>query len=173
MKPRNLNYMPTLLDFLTFDLCLFLHTLNLKMLINFHLILCWLCLSTCKCGHEASSVGSSSSGSNSLLSLGGRVRKILQDTCDKWKEGTLEVSLNYVSISTKQETFQSHSVLPIFKSHHFDHLWVGLLSQVAPAEGDVVHQLIEGGPLILFHFEVRQCVHEVKQSTALLQLLEE
>lgn len=32
---------------------------------------------TCKCGHEASRVGSSSSGSNSLLSLGGRVRNIL------------------------------------------------------------------------------------------------
>lgn len=38
---------------------------------------------TCKCGQEASSVGSSSSGSNSLLSLGGRVRNMLWDT---WKE---------------------------------------------------------------------------------------
>lgn len=36
--------------------------------------------STCKCGHDASRVGSSSSGSNSLLSLGGRVLNILQDT---------------------------------------------------------------------------------------------
>lgn len=32
---------------------------------------------TCRCGQEASSVGSSSSGSNSLLSLGGRVRNML------------------------------------------------------------------------------------------------
>lgn len=64
-------------------------------------------------------------------------------------------------------------MLLIFESHHFDHLGVGLLSQVAPAEGDVVHQLIKGGPLILFHFEVRKCVQEVKQGTALLQLLEE
>ena len=32
----------------------------------------------CKCGHEASSVGSSSSGSKSGLSLGGNVRNMLQ-----------------------------------------------------------------------------------------------
>lgn len=33
---------------------------------------------TCKWGHDASSVGSSSSGSKSGLSLGGSVRNILQ-----------------------------------------------------------------------------------------------
>lgn len=38
---------------------------------------------TCRWGQEASSVGSSSSGSNSLLSLGGRVRNMLWDTCNK------------------------------------------------------------------------------------------
>lgn len=37
---------------------------------------------TCRCGQEASSVGSSSSGSNSGFSLGGRVRKIFTEI---WK----------------------------------------------------------------------------------------
>jgi hypothetical protein len=35
---------------------------------------------TCKCGHETSNVGSSSSGSNSELSLGGSTRKMFLDT---------------------------------------------------------------------------------------------
>lgn len=57
--------------------------------------------------------------------------------------------------------------------HHFDDLGVGLLCQVAPADGHVVHQLVERGALVLLHLEVRQRVHEVKDSTALLQLLQE
>lgn len=64
----------------------------------------------------------------------------------------------------------SSSVLP---THHFDDLGVGLLCQVAPADGHVVHQLIERGALVLLHLEVRQRVHKVKDSTALLQLLQE
>ena len=42
---------------------------------------------TCKCGHDASSVGSSSSGSKSGLSEGGSVRKQLFATWNKieWK----------------------------------------------------------------------------------------
>ena len=58
-------------------------------------------------------------------------------------------------------------------SYHFDNLRVGLLCQIAPANGHIVHQLIERGALILLHLEVRQRVHEVKDSTALLQLLQE
>lgn len=57
--------------------------------------------------------------------------------------------------------------------HHFDDLGVGLLCQVAPADGHVVHQLVECGALVLLHLEVRQRVHKVKDSTALLQLLQE
>lgn len=64
----------------------------------------------------------------------------------------------------------SGSALP---THHFDDLGVGLLCQVAPADGHVVHQLIERGALVLLHLEVRQRVHKVKDSTALLQLLQE
>lgn len=64
----------------------------------------------------------------------------------------------------------SSSALP---THHFDDLGVGLLRQVAPADGHVVHQLIECGALVLLHLEVRQRVHKVKDSTALLQLLQE
>ena len=58
-------------------------------------------------------------------------------------------------------------------SHHFDDLRVGLFRQVAPAHGHVVHQLVEGGTLVLLHLQVGQRVHEVKHSTALLQLLQE
>lgn len=58
-------------------------------------------------------------------------------------------------------------------THHFDNLRVGLLCQVAPADGHVVHQLVERGALVLLHLEVRQSVHKVKDSTALLQLLQE
>lgn len=61
------------------------------------------------------------------------------------------------------------SVLP--PPHHFDDLGVSLLCQVAPADGHVVHQLVERGALVLLHLEVRQRVHKVKDSTALLQLL--
>lgn len=56
--------------------------------------------------------------------------------------------------------------------HHFDHFRVGLFGQVATANGDVVHQLIERGTLVLLHLEVGQRVHEVKERTALLQLLD-
>jgi hypothetical protein len=38
---------------------------------------------TVKCGHDASSVGSSSSGSKSGLSLGGKVRNKLHAICKK------------------------------------------------------------------------------------------
>lgn len=66
------------------------------------------------------------------------------------------------------------SVHDVFTSaHHFDDLGVGLLCQVAPADGHIVHQLVERGAFVLLHLEVRQRVHEVKDSTALLQLLQE
>lgn len=52
---------------------------------------------TCRCGHDASKVGSSSSGSNSLLSLGGRVLKILQDT---WKE---RIMVSVFQIGTRSQ----------------------------------------------------------------------
>lgn len=42
-------------------------------------------LHTCMWGHEASSVGSSSSGSKSGLSLGGSVLKILELICKQKK----------------------------------------------------------------------------------------
>lgn len=43
------------------------------------------CVGTCRWGHEASRVGSSSSGSNSGFSLGGRVRKIFTEIYFKKK----------------------------------------------------------------------------------------
>lgn len=58
-------------------------------------------------------------------------------------------------------------------THHFDHLGIGLLCQVAPADGHVVHQLVERGALVLLHLQVRQSVHEVEDGAALLQLLQE
>lgn len=65
------------------------------------------------------------------------------------------------------------SIPPPPPPHHFDDLGVGLLCQVAPADSHVVHQLVERGALVLLHLEVRQRVHKVKDSTALLQLLQE
>jgi cytolysin (calcineurin-like family phosphatase) len=43
----------------------------------------WRVSRTCMCGHEASRVGSSSSGSKSGLSLGGRVRNIFVQICEE------------------------------------------------------------------------------------------
>lgn len=74
-------------------------------------------------------------------------------------------------ITTKEK--KHLNLLKVKEIHHFDDLRIGLLCQVAPADGHIVHQLVECGALVLLHLEVRQSVHKVEDSTALLQLLQE
>lgn len=90
--------------------------------------------------------------------------------CDIKSQKVNPVAWRHVRVLFSDTCGFSSSTLP---THHFDDLGVGLLCQVAPADGHVVHQLIERGALVLLHLEVRQRVHKVKDSTALLQLLQE
>lgn len=89
-----------------------------------------------------------------------------------WTCETLHPVIRVVNISNVPNFSLSAWCVPAL-THHFDNLGVGLLCQVAPADGHVVHQLVERGALVLLHLEVRQSVHKVKDSTALLQLLQE
>ena len=60
-----------------------------------------------------------------------------------------------------------------FLSYHPDDLWVHSLREHPPSRRDVVHDLVEGGPLDLLALEVRDGVHEVEAHAALAELPDE
>lgn len=57
--------------------------------------------------------------------------------------------------------------------HHVSDLWVRGLHQHPSVGGDVVHELVERGPLDLLALQVRHGVQEVEEHAALLELLGE
>ena len=60
-----------------------------------------------------------------------------------------------------------------FAAHHANNLRINGLREDAPAGGDVVDDLVEGGPLDLLALEVGHGVHEVEADAALAQLPDE
>lgn len=58
-------------------------------------------------------------------------------------------------------------------AHHIGDLWVGGFHQHPSVGGDVVHQLVESGPLDLLALQVHHGVQEVKEHAALLEFLGE
>lgn len=119
---------------------------------------------TCRWGHAASSVGSSSSGSNSApvgLEDGGRVRNKF---IENWGH--------------KQEC-ELFLIVPVWFSaagptHHDDGLGVDGLGHHFAVVSDVLHHLVKSCPLHLLVLEVAERVaDEVEQHAALTQLLHE
>lgn len=61
----------------------------------------------------------------------------------------------------------------IVTSHHVGDLWVRSFHQHPSVGGDVVHELVQSGPLDLLALQVHHRVQEVEEHAALLELLGE
>lgn len=76
---------------------------------------CWVCKHTWRCGHAASRVGSSSSGSNSAplgFEDGGRVRKRLTANC--WVQKSIEYGIDEQPLTTNANKFTAWTLITFF-----------------------------------------------------------